>query len=85
VGIQDLLDNPNPESPAHAEAYALFKSLHYVLRLIIGRIRHSIKRRFLLRHARELLRSITTRVHTDQGMERGGVDNCIGVVELAVS
>lgn len=25
VGIQDLLDHPNPESPAQAEAYNLFK------------------------------------------------------------
>ncbi|KAI1370160.1 ubiquitin carrier protein [Hypoxylon crocopeplum] len=25
LGIQDLLDNPNPESPAQAEAYNLFK------------------------------------------------------------
>ncbi|KAJ1929789.1 SUMO conjugating enzyme Hus5 [Tieghemiomyces parasiticus] len=25
LGIQDLLDNPNPESPAQAEAYSLFK------------------------------------------------------------
>ncbi|KAI4597295.1 E2 SUMO-conjugating protein ubc9 [Pestalotiopsis sp. 9143b] len=25
LGVQDLLDNPNPESPAQAEAYNLFK------------------------------------------------------------
>jgi ubiquitin-conjugating enzyme E2 I len=25
LGIQDLLDTPNPESPAQAEAYNLFK------------------------------------------------------------
>jgi len=25
LGIQDLLDDPNPESPAQAEAYNLFK------------------------------------------------------------
>jgi ubiquitin-conjugating enzyme E2 I len=25
LGIQDLLDDPNPESPAQAEAYSLFK------------------------------------------------------------
>src|SRR5271167_1181510 len=25
VGIQELLDNPNPDSPAHADAYTLFK------------------------------------------------------------
>ncbi|ODQ53046.1 SUMO conjugating enzyme Hus5 [Saitoella complicata NRRL Y-17804] len=25
LGVQDLLDNPNPESPAQAEAYTMFK------------------------------------------------------------
>lgn len=25
IGIQDLLDDPNPDSPAQAEAYNLFK------------------------------------------------------------
>ena len=25
LGIQDLLDDPNPESPAQADAYNLFK------------------------------------------------------------
>lgn len=25
LGIQDLLDTPNPESPAQADAYHLFK------------------------------------------------------------
>jgi ubiquitin-conjugating enzyme E2 I len=25
LGIQDLLDDPNPESPAQAEAYSLYK------------------------------------------------------------
>lgn len=25
IGVQDLLDDPNPESPAQAEAYNLFK------------------------------------------------------------
>lgn len=25
LGVQDLLDNPNPDSPAQAEAYNLFK------------------------------------------------------------
>lgn len=25
IGIQDLLDDPNPESPAQSEAYNLFK------------------------------------------------------------
>jgi ubiquitin-conjugating enzyme E2 I len=25
IGIQDLLDEPNPDSPAQSEAYALFK------------------------------------------------------------
>jgi ubiquitin-conjugating enzyme E2 I len=25
IGIQDLLNDPNPESPAQAEAYNLFK------------------------------------------------------------
>ena len=25
LGVQDLLDTPNPESPAQAEAYNLFK------------------------------------------------------------
>lgn len=25
LGIQDLLDNPNPDSPAQADAYNLFK------------------------------------------------------------
>jgi hypothetical protein len=72
VGIQDLLDNPNPESPAHAEAYALFKSVHYVLKLIIGKTRHFIKRRFLLRPARELLRSIIIRKRSGDEERRGG-------------
>jgi ubiquitin-conjugating enzyme E2 I len=26
IGIQDLLDNPNPNSPAQAEAYQMFVS-----------------------------------------------------------
>jgi hypothetical protein len=72
VGIQDLLDNPNPESPAHAEAYALFKSLYDVLRLIIGKIRHFIKRKFLLRRERELVKSITTRYRRRDEERRGG-------------
>lgn len=25
LGVQDLLDDPNPESPAQAEAYNMFK------------------------------------------------------------
>jgi ubiquitin-conjugating enzyme E2 I len=28
LGIQDLLNDPNPESPAQAEAYNLFKKDH---------------------------------------------------------
>jgi len=50
VGIQDLLDNPNPDSPAHADAYALFKSRpSFFVINSVGKTGHYIKKRFSLK------------------------------------
>jgi hypothetical protein len=45
LGIQDLLDDPNPDSPAQAEAFNLFKKdragyerrIRYIVRVCLGR------------------------------------------------
>ena len=38
MGIQDLLDNPNPDSPAHADAYALFKYIPFHASVLLSAI-----------------------------------------------
>jgi ubiquitin-protein ligase len=56
VGIQDLLDNPNPDSPAHAEAYALFKYVSLKMDLIKGKTRPFIRKKYSVKPGRGQLR-----------------------------